>query len=169
RLQVEHPVTECITGLDLVRLQLLVAMGEALPPEALSPRITGHAIEVRLYAEDVAAGFLPATGTLRAFELPTDVIRVDGGFEPGNVVSPYYDAMLAKVIAYATTREEAAATLANALQRSRIHGVVTNRDLLVGILRNDEFLTGHIDTAFLERTDPASLSQSALDAVGGRV
>ena len=169
RLQVEHPVTECVTGLDLVRLQLLVAMGETLPPEALSPRITGHAIEVRLYAEDVAAGFLPATGTLRAFELPTDVVRVDGGFESGNVVSPYYDAMLAKVIAYATTREEAAATLANALQRSRIHGVVTNRDLLVGILRNDEFLTGHTDTAFLERNDPASLSRSALDAGGARV
>src|SRR5436305_1830231 len=89
RLQVEHPVTECITGLDLVRLQLLVAMGQTLPAEALSPRITGHAIEVRLYAEDVAAGFLPATGTLRAFDLPTDVVRVDGGFEPGNIVSPY--------------------------------------------------------------------------------
>ena len=164
RLQVEHPVSEGITGLDLVRLQLLVAMGEALPPEALSPRITGHAIEVRLYAEDVAAGFLPATGTLRAFELPTEVVRVDGGFESGSVVSPYYDAMLAKVIAHASTREEAAATLASALQRSRIHGVVTNRDLLVGILRNGEFLAGRTDTAFLERNDPAALSRSGLDA-----
>jgi acetyl-CoA/propionyl-CoA carboxylase, biotin carboxylase, biotin carboxyl carrier protein len=168
RLQVEHPVTECITGLDLVRLQLLVAMGEALPAEALSPRITGHAVEVRLYAEDVAGGFLPATGTLRAFELPTDDIRVDGGFESGSVVSPYYDAMLAKVIAYAATREEAASTLASALHRSRIHGVVTNRNLLVGILRSAEFLAGKTDTAFLERHDPATLVQSAEDAEGVR-
>ena len=112
RLQVEHPVTECITGLDLVRLQLLVAVGEPLPAEALSPRIEGHAIEVRLYAEDVAAGFLPATGTLRASSSRSGVVRVDGGFESGSVVSPYYDAMLAKVIAHAPTRDEAAATLA---------------------------------------------------------
>ena len=163
RLQVEHPVTECITGLDLVRLQLLVAMGESLPPEALTPRISGHAIEVRVYAEDVAAGFLPSTGTLRAFELPTDVVRVDGGFESGSVVSPYYDAMLAKVIAFAPTRDEAASTLASALQRSRIHGVVTNRDLLVGILRDEEFLAGKTDTAFLERNDPTALGRSGRD------
>jgi acetyl/propionyl-CoA carboxylase alpha subunit len=168
RLQVEHPVTECITGLDLVRLQLLVAMGDALPAEALTPRISGHAIEVRVYAEDVAAGFLPATGTLRAFELPTDSVRVDAGFESGSVVSPYYDAMLAKVIACAATRDEAAAALASALHGSRIHGVVTNRDLLVGILRSPEFLAGGTDTAFLERHDPAALGQTGLDAVGLR-
>jgi len=169
RLQVEHPVTELITGLDLVRLQLLVAMGEPLPSDALSPRITGHAIEVRVYAEDVAAGFLPATGTLRAFELPTDIVRVDGGFESGSVVSPYYDAMLAKVIAYAPTRDEAAGTLATALQRSRIHGVVTNRDLLVGILRNREFLSGRTDTGFLERHEPSVLGGNPLDASGARL
>src|SRR4051795_7269765 len=99
RLQVEHPVTELVTGLDLVRLQLLVADGHPLPPEALAPAINGHAIEVRLYAEDATRGFLPATGTLRAFEIDAPWGRVDCGFESGSVVSPHYDPMLAKVIA----------------------------------------------------------------------
>jgi acetyl/propionyl-CoA carboxylase alpha subunit len=134
RLQVEHPVTELITGLDLVRLQILVASGEQLPDEALTPSINGHAIEVRLYAEDATNGFLPVTGTLRAFEIAPGV-RVDSGVESGSAVSPYYDAMVAKVIAHAPSRGEAAATLAAALSGSRLHGVTTNRDLLVRILR----------------------------------
>jgi acetyl/propionyl-CoA carboxylase alpha subunit len=167
RLQVEHPVTELITGLDLVRLQILVAAGEPLPAEALSPAINGHAIEVRLYAEDATNGFLPVTGTLRAFEIAPGV-RVDTGVETGSVVSPYYDAMVAKVIAHAPTRDEAAAKLAAALAGSRLHGLTTNRDLLVRILREDEFLTGGTDTAYLDRHDPAQLGAALLDSDGAR-
>src|SRR4051794_15149887 len=121
RLQVEHPVTELVTGLDLVRLQILVAMGQPLPPEALAPTMTGHAIEVRLYAEDATHDFLPVTGTLRAFDIDSRQVRVDTGVETGSVVSPYYDPMLAKVIAHAPTRDEAAGRLAGALRRARIH------------------------------------------------
>ena len=168
RLQVEHPVTECITGLDLVRLQLLVADGHPLPAEALAPTMSGHAIEVRLYAEDAERGFLPATGTLRAFDIGTGV-RVDSGFVAGDVVSTYYDPMLAKVIAFAPTRDEAAARLAGALQQARISGVTTNRDLLVRILRDDEFLAGQTDTGYLERNDPAVLGRPLLDDDGARL
>jgi len=162
RLQVEHPVTELVTGLDLVRLQLLVAQGARLPAEALAPRVDGHAIEVRLYAEDAEAGFLPSTGTLRAFDLDPSV-RVDSGFGAGDTVSPYYDSMLAKVVAHAPTRSEAAAVLAQALRRSRVHGVTTNRDLLVQILEEDEFLGGGTDTAYLDRHDPTKLGRPLLD------
>jgi len=157
RLQVEHPVTELVTGLDLVRLQLLVAGGEPLPPEVLDATISGHAIEVRLYAEDPAAGFLPTSGTLRDFTLP-DSVRVDSGFVTGDTVSIHYDPMLAKVIAHAPTRTEAALTLAEALRTAGIHGVGTNRDVLVGILTEPEFLAGGTDTAYLERHPVAELS-----------
>jgi propionyl-CoA carboxylase alpha chain len=161
RLQVEHPVTEAVTGLDLVRLQLLVAQGEPLPVEALEAVSRGHAIEARLYAEDVSAGFLPASGTIhRLFVPPARGLRVDAGYTDGSVVSTFYDAMLAKVIAWAPTRSEAAALLAGSLARARVHGVITNRDLLVGILRDPEFLAGATDTGFLERHDPAALSVS---------
>src|SRR5436305_5569161 len=166
RLQVEHPVTELVTGLDLVRLQLLVATGEPLPAEALESTMHGHAIEVRLYAEDAANGFLPATGTLRALDIDASV-RVDSGFVAGDVVSTYYDPMLAKVIAHAPTRTEAASRLAAALQRARISGVITNRDLLVRILREEEFLAGRTDTAYLERHDPAELGRPLLDDAPG--
>jgi propionyl-CoA carboxylase alpha chain len=165
RLQVEHPVTEAVTGLDLVRLQLLVAQGLPLPAEALTPVMTGHAIEVRLYAEDAEHGFLPATGTLRAFDVPSDV-RVDSGVETGSVVSPYYDAMLAKVVAHAPNRDQAAAGLGSALRRSRIHGVTTNRDLLVRILAEPEFLAGGTDTGYLQRHDPCELGAALLDESG---
>jgi acetyl/propionyl-CoA carboxylase alpha subunit len=169
RLQVEHPVTECITGLDLVRLQLLVADGHPLPDEVREVRIGGHAIEVRLYAEDAENDFLPVTGRLRAFDLvASDGVRVDAGFRAGDVVSPHYDPMLAKVIAHAPTRTEAAARLADALRRARIHGVTTNRDLLVRILGEDEFLAGGTDTAYLERHDPAVLGAPLLDDAGRR-
>jgi len=169
RLQVEHPVTELVTGLDLVRLQLLVADGHPLPPEALAPRLTGAAIEVRLYAEDATRGFLPVTGTLRAFDIDESRVRVDSGFESGSVVSPHYDPMLAKVIAHAPTRGEAAAVLAGALAQARIHGVTTNRDLLVRILGEEEFLAGGTDTAYLERHDPAELGAALADDNGRRV
>ena len=169
RLQVEHPVTEFVTGLDLVRLQLLVAMGDTLPAEALKPTLDGHAIEVRLYAEDATNNFLPATGTLRAFDIDEARVRVDTGVEAGSVVSPYYDPMLAKVIAHARTRREAAGALADALRRARIHGVTTNRDLLVAVLGHEEYLAGRTDTAFLERHEPADLAGSPLDDEGWRV
>jgi acetyl/propionyl-CoA carboxylase alpha subunit len=164
RIQVEHPVTELVTGLDLVRLQLLVAQGDALPPEAIDPPITGWAIEARLYAEDPAHDFLPSAGPLHRFDLPEGPgIRIDSGFEAGSVVSTNYDPMLAKVIAYAPTRTEAARLLASVLERSRVHGVVTNRDLLVGILGEAEFLAGQIDTHYLDRHAPAELMSGAMD------
>ncbi len=154
RLQVEHPVTEAVFGVDLVELQLLVAEGRPTPVELVETSPNGHAIEVRLYAEDPAADYQPQSGWLTRFEIPAeDGIRVDAGFESGSEVSTHYDAMLAKVIAHAPTREQAARKLASVLSRSRIHGVVTNRDLLVQILRDDAFLVGDVSTAFLvERT-----------------
>ena len=159
RLQVEHPVTEEVTGLDLVELQLRIAEGEPLPLRAREARINGHAIEVRLYAEDVPAGFVPATGTLHRFAIPpAPGIRVETGFRDGSVVSPHYDAMLAKVIGHGQTRADAARRLARALARAEIHGVTTNRDLLVAILREPGFLAGATDTGYLTRHDPAALA-----------
>ncbi|HKX74049.1 MAG TPA: biotin carboxylase N-terminal domain-containing protein [Acidimicrobiia bacterium] len=157
RLQVEHPVTEAITSLDLVSLQLRVAAGEALPGEALQPVRLGHAIEARLYAEDPRQGFLPVSGRFDAFGFP-GFERVDTDLEDGVVVSPFYDPMLAKVVSWGETREEAAAKLAFTLERARLHGPVTNRELLVRILRHPEFLSGQIDTHFLERHDSVALS-----------
>jgi propionyl-CoA carboxylase alpha chain len=144
---VEHPVTELVTGLDLVELQLRVARGEPLP---LPPPLRGHAIEARLYAEDVAAGFVPASGRIHRFDVPGDV-RVDTGYEAGSTVSTFYDAMLAKVIASGDTREQAVTRLAEALTDARIHGVPTNRELLVRVLRHPEFEAGNTDTGFLDR------------------
>ena len=167
RLQVEHPVTECTTGLDLVALQIEIAGGRALDPEPPTPH--GHAIEVRLYAEDPAAGWQPQSGVLHRVDVPATVefavsaaasgIRVDSGVVDGSLVGVHYDAMLAKVIAWAPTRDQAARSLAAALTRSTIHGVVTNRDLLVNILRHKAFLAGETDTAFLDRHGLDVLSQ----------
>ncbi len=145
RLQVEHPVTEAVTGLDLVRLQLLLATGFPMPDEvrhALAQGPQGHAVEARIYAEDPAHDWLPSTGRLHRFDLgsPGIPVRVDSGVESGSVVSPHYDPMLAKVIAHAPTRAEAAATLATALAQARIHGVTTNRDLLVRTIRHPGFV-----------------------------
>jgi acetyl/propionyl-CoA carboxylase alpha subunit len=166
RLQVEHPVTEEVTGLDLVELQLRIAEGEPLPPRIRDASINGHAIEVRLYAEDVPAGFVPATGTVHRFTVPAAPgVRVDTGFRDGSVVSPYYDAMLAKVIAHGRTRSDAARRLARALSRAEIHGVTTNRDLLVAILREPGFLAGATDTGYLTRHAPAALAASAAPGV----
>jgi acetyl/propionyl-CoA carboxylase alpha subunit len=152
RLQVEHPVTELVTGLDLVALQISVAEGHALHHEALSPRLNGHAIEARLYAEDPAHGYLPSTGTIHRFDVPERPhLRVDSGIVDGSVVSPFYDPMLAKVIVWAPTRTEAIRALAGALDDCRIHGVVTNRGQLVEVLRHPEFVAGNTDTGFLER------------------
>ncbi|MFG1652909.1 biotin carboxylase N-terminal domain-containing protein [Micromonospora sp. NPDC049275] len=158
RLQVEHPVTEAVTGLDLVRWQLLVAEGEPLPLGA-TPPVDGHAIEVRLCAEDPAQGFRPATGTLHRFAIPgvsggfapTKGLRLDSGVVDGSTVGVHYDSMLAKVVAWAPTRAEAARALAGALARAEIHGVTTNRDLLVRVLRSPEFDAVRVDTGFLDR------------------
>jgi len=166
RLQVEHPVTECVTGLDLVRLQLEIAQGQPLPAAATDASIHGHAIEARLYAEDVPAGFVPVSGPIHRLDVPLgDRLRFDSGYEAGSTVSTFYDAMLGKVIAWAPTRAEAAGVLAEALDRAEIHGVVTNRDLLVSTLRHQEFLTGQTDTGFLERNDAATLGAPRGDAL----
>ncbi|MFI9112455.1 acetyl/propionyl/methylcrotonyl-CoA carboxylase subunit alpha [Streptomyces venezuelae] len=151
RLQVEHPVTEEVFGVDLVALQLSVAEGRALPPEPPAPR--GHAIEARLYAEDPARGWAPQTGVLHLFELPREgSVRLDTGYVSGDAVGVHYDAMLAKVIVHAPTRAEAVRKLAHALDRARIHGPVTNRDLLVASLRHPEFGDpGLLDTGFYDR------------------
>jgi propionyl-CoA carboxylase alpha chain len=156
RLQVEHPVTELVTGVDLVRTQLAVAEGRPLPFEQDELGQRGHAIEVRLYAEDPAAGYLPATGTLHSF-IPSRLagVRWDSGVESGSVVSPHYDPMLAKVIAYAATRDDAARLLARALDGTVIHGVTTNRDLLAGILRDEAYLAGDTTTAYLDERFPS--------------
>ncbi|WP_232662357.1 ATP-binding protein [Pseudonocardia sp. TRM90224] len=150
RLQVEHPVTEEVTGLDLVRLQLRVAAGERLDMETIEPR--GHAIEVRLYAEDPAREYLPTPGPLFAYDHPDRPgVRYDDGVVAPGEIPVFYDPMLAKVIAHAPTRVEAAAALAGALEATRLHGTVTNRDLLVAVLRDPDFLAGETHTDFLDR------------------
>ena len=156
RLQVEHPVTEEVTGIDLVREQLRVAAGEPLGYGQEDVRFTGHAIEVRLCAEDPSAGFLPATGTLAAFEpAPSPEVRWESGVETGSVVTVAFDPMLAKVIAHAPSRTEAAGRLALALERLHLGGVTTNRDFLAASLRTGGFLAGDTTTAFIDTHRPA--------------
>ena len=155
RLQVEHPVTECVTGIDLVREQLRIAAGEPLGYDQSAIEWNGAAIEVRLYAEDPANDFLPAIGTLVAYEeAQRPSVRWDSGVAQGSVISTQFDPMLAKVIAYAPTRSEAAGRLALALERSHLGGVVTNRDFLVTTLRTPEFLAGDTTTDFIDRVAP---------------
>jgi acyl-CoA carboxylase subunit alpha len=160
RLQVEHPVTEETTGLDLVELQLLVADGGRLDPEP--PPSRGYSIEARLYAEDPAKGWQPQAGTVHRFDVPTHV-RVDSGIVDGSIVSVFYDPMIAKVISYALSRRQAAGVLADALARTRIHGVRTNRDLLVNVLRHPAFLEGATDTAFFDTHGLAELAAPLAD------
>ena len=148
RLQVEHPVTEAVTGLDLVELQLRVAAGEVLPISQNDVVIDGHAIEVRVVAEDPAADWLPSTGEITAFDLG-DALRIDTGFRAGSVVSPDFDSMLAKVIAHAPTRAEAAAMLRRSLRSADVAGVTTNVDALVDILGETDFLNANTPTAYL--------------------
>jgi propionyl-CoA carboxylase alpha chain len=156
RLQVEHPVTEAVTGLDLVREMLRIAAGEPLGFRQQDISWNGHAIESRLYAEDPANGFLPATGELVAWRPAADpALRWDSGVEQGTVVGPRFDPLLAKVVAHAPTRGEAAAALALALERSQISGLITNRDFLVATLRDARFLAGDSTTDFIERVSPS--------------
>ena len=179
RLQVEHPVTEAVYGVDLVELQIAVAEGRTIDrwssareeragvsrPGLETPTPTGHAIEVRLYAEDPAADYAPQTGRLLEFEVAHDTefslggygIRLDTGFESGDEVGTFYDAMLAKVISYAPTREQAARALARTLETARLHGLVTNRDQLVKSLRHPQFLEADLSTSFY--TDHPDVAQ----------
>ncbi|WP_078500761.1 ATP-binding protein [Wenjunlia vitaminophila] len=184
RLQVEHPVTECVTGVDLVELQLLVAEGHALPPAPPAPR--GCAVEVRLYAEDPARDWRPSPGVLHRLDVPgvtarfacapggtaaagPDGLRLDAGVTDGETVGVSYDPLLAKVIAWAPTRDAAARRLAHALARARVHGPTTNRELLVRALRHPEFLAGRVDTGFLDRHHGTLTSRPAAEQEAERL
>ncbi len=150
RLQVEHPVTEEVFGVDLVAAQIAVAEGERLGDEPVTP--VGHAIEVRLYAEDPADDWAPQTGTLRAFDVPLRAgIRVDSAVETGSTVGIHYDAMVAKIIAHGSDRRDAIRRLSAALRRSRIHGLTVNRDLLLAILADEDFVAERLSTALLDQ------------------
>ncbi len=150
RLQVEHPVTEMITGIDLVDWQLQIAAGEPLPAAQDELSINGHAIEVRIYAEDPARDFMPQTGTLRVFEPSEDEgVRIDHGVYSGSVVSPHYDSMLAKLIAWGRNREEARRRLIRALKNTRVLGLTTNKTFLVQLLGEEQFVAGEATTAFI--------------------
>ena len=154
RLQVEHPVTEAITGIDLVREQLRIALGEPLGRTQADIDFAGHAVEARLYAEDPASGFLPAVGTVEVFEPPAaPQARWDSGVESGSVVGLEFDPLLAKVTAHAATRSEAAASLALALERLHMGGVTTNRHFLVSALRSEAFAAADTTTDFVERVE----------------
>ena len=156
RLQVEHPVTEAVTGLDLVAWQLRIAAGEKLPLTQQQVRFDGHAIEARLYAEDPSRNFLPQSGTLVDWRPASgEGIRVDHGLTSGFVVSPFYDPMLAKVIAHGGTREEARRRLAIALEDTVAFGLNTNRGFLISVVRHPAFAAGDATTAFIERYFPA--------------
>ena len=151
RLQVEHPVTELVTGLDLVDLQFKVASGQPLGFDQSEVTLNGHAVEIRLYAEDPANDFLPSTGMIEYWREPQGSgVRVDAGVKTGNEVSPFYDPMIAKVIAYGPTRDEARHRLVDALGDSTLIGPATNRDFLIDALNRESFITGEATTAFIE-------------------
>jgi 3-methylcrotonyl-CoA carboxylase alpha subunit len=173
RLQVEHPVTEAITGLDLVEWQLRVASGEPLPLQQSDLRIHGHAIEARICAENPDNNFLPATGTLAvyrkptcsSFALPSDAhagVRIDDGVREGDSISPFYDSMVAKLIVHGDTREQALARLDEALSQTRIVGLTTNVQFLRHIIRTDSFATAKLDTALIQREENALFAQEPL-------
>src|SRR6185436_9883128 len=170
RLQVEHPVTEEVTGLDLVRLQILIAEGERLPFAQEDVTLRGHAIEARVYAEDPRTDFLPSTGTLVAWDEGRGPgIRWESGVETGSAVTIHYDPMLAKVIAHAATREEAVARLAQALAATRAHGVRTNIPVLLDVLRHSEFVAGRFDTHFIGTHVIPSRAPTEAEAEADRV
>jgi 3-methylcrotonyl-CoA carboxylase alpha subunit len=161
RLQVEHPVTEMITGLDLVEWQLRVAFGEALPLTQQEARATGHAIEARIYAEDADKGFLPSTGVIRHWREPAgEGIRVDTGFHSGDAVTPYYDALLAKLIVWAPDRPQAIERMVHALHGFEIAGVTTNLRFLQTLLEHPDVARGDIDVSFIEREISALTAQA---------
>jgi len=153
RLQVEHPVTEMVTGFDLVEWQLRVASGEQLPATQEEIGLAGHAIEARLYAEDPARDFAPSTGRVVAFHMPeaTETVRIDAGFAAGDTVSTHYDAMLGKLIAYGDTRDAALTAMQRALADCDVAGVASNIDLLHRIVSHRQFAAGGVDTGFIAR------------------
>ncbi|HQU67187.1 MAG TPA: acetyl/propionyl/methylcrotonyl-CoA carboxylase subunit alpha [Albidovulum sp.] len=172
RLQVEHPVTEAITGIDLVEWQLRVASGEPLPARQEEIRLTGHAFEARLYAEDVPAGFLPATGTLTHLKFPASA-RSETGVRPGDTISPWYDPMIAKIIVHGSTRDIALTQLASALDATEVAGSVTNLAFLAALARHKGFARGEVDTGLIARdldalteVAPADLTVKALATLG---
>ena len=166
RLQVEHPVTELITGLDLVEWQLRVANGETLPLQQEELTIEGHAVEVRLYAEDPSQDFLPQTGSVLLWQ-PADLpnVRIDHGMTQQGEVSPFYDPMIAKVIAYGKTRVDAVRLLARAVEESVLLGVNSNKQFLVNLLRHPELVSGNTNTAFIAEhfSDDVSLHAAKVD------
>lgn len=152
RLQVEHPVTELVTGIDLVKAQFAIAAGEPLPWSQADLAQHGHAIEMRLYAEDARAGFLPAAGTLVRFAPPAgDGVRVDAGYETGDAISPHYDALIAKIIVHGETRAAALERAAQALAGTDVVGVTTNLPLLHRLIGAPDFAAGAVDTGYIER------------------
>src|ERR1700738_263672 len=153
RLQVEHPVTELITGIDLVEWQLRVAFGEKLPLNQDQIRFNGHAIEARVYAENPHKNFMPSVGRIRTWRLPeqSNGLRIDAGYREGDAVSPYYDAMLAKVIAWAPTRDAAIERLNRGLEESDVRGIVTNIPFLSALVTHPDVRPNAIDTGFIER------------------
>jgi acetyl-CoA/propionyl-CoA carboxylase, biotin carboxylase, biotin carboxyl carrier protein len=168
RLQVEHPVTEAVTGLDLVELQLRVAAGEPLPLTQDEVRLTGHAIEARVYAEDSFGGFLPQAGTATHVVWPS-FVRVDQALESGQVVSTAYDPMLGKVIAHGEDREEARERLLEALDGTAVLGLTTNTGFLRALVASDEFRDATIDTAWLDRNEVPAPDDTAARALAGIV
>ncbi|NIZ59472.1 3-methylcrotonyl-CoA carboxylase [Sedimentitalea sp. CY04] len=167
RLQVEHPVTEAITGVDLVEWQLRVAAGESLPKQQDELSINGHAFEARLYAEDVPKGFLPATGTLTHLKFPEDC-RADSGVRAGDTISPWYDPMISKVIVHGPTREVALAQLSRALEGTQVGGTVTNLAFLGGLAGHQGFAKGEVDTGLIAR-DIDSLTAAPVAELHHRV
>ena len=153
RLQVEHPVTELITGIDLVEWQLRVAAGETLPMTQEQITLHGHAIEARIYAENPDKNFMPSVGAIRSWNMPgqSAALRIDAGYRQGDTVSPYYDAMLAKVIAWAPTRDVAIDRLGSALEQSDVRGIVTNIPFLAALVSHPAVRANAIDTGFIER------------------
>ena len=162
RLQVEHPVTELITGVDLVEWQLRVAAGEPLPVKQEDLHIHGHAFEARRYAEDVPAGFLPATGTLAHLQFP-DHARIETGVRPGDQISPWYDPMIAKVVTFGPTRAIALRALERALVDTEVAGSVTNVDFLIALTRHEGFGKGDVDTGLIERDLDALIAAAEPD------
>jgi acetyl-CoA carboxylase, biotin carboxylase subunit len=151
RIQVEHPVTEAVTGLDLVAMQLRVAGGQPLPVAQEEVTISGHAVECRLTAEDPSEGFRPSPGTISRFEVPElEGLRVDTHCEQGTVIPPHYDSLMAKLIGYGSDRDEAVDVVREALDGIRVEGVETNRALLASALAHDDFARGAITTRWLE-------------------
>jgi 3-methylcrotonyl-CoA carboxylase alpha subunit len=174
RLQVEHPVTEAVTGLDLVEWQFRIAAGEKVPLTQGQVPLQGHAVEARLYAEDPERGFLPSTGKLLALALPSgEGLRVDAGVEKGSDITPYYDPLIAKVIARGVTRTEALDRLGAALERTIVAGPRSNAGFLAALCRAAEFRSGAFDTAFIDRNlaalggTPQGLDKAAA-ALGAR-